>query len=415
MVLTTGTERLGELKDLGIAVVQTFKQILHCFSSRLSNCVEEKPYLRVALLAKPKSVHAIAAEKFCVKPSQCFLYLGELDLFDTPLDAKAVAYYLRHGPFLPKDKVGSYLGELGKSDCEISFDSVEFHKEVLAEYVGTFDFNGLDTLSCLRIFLSAFRLPGEAQQIDRILIAFSEHCHLHSQDSYVGIVENADVTYLLLFSIIMLNTDRHNPNIRPEKKMTMEQFVRNNLFYGKEVNQSRPIPREYLEQVYKSIEVHPLRTEAREYMGVLTIEEWIDQLLWTRRALHQRVIYRTGNENSNLGSLNNFSFEEAMFGSIAEYLLLPSLSVHLYNVLLCASVHDPHSDPNVDSWWKERTGRLLDLSCDFLHEILQLCGKLHRHDIIDTVIFIMYEICFLKEVGDFFSFQYSFVLRLLYC
>lgn len=39
---------------------------------------------------------------------------------------------------------------------------------------------------------------------------------------------NADVAYTLTFSVIMLHTDAHNPNIKKEKKMTMSQFVSNN-------------------------------------------------------------------------------------------------------------------------------------------------------------------------------------------
>jgi Sec7-like guanine-nucleotide exchange factor len=80
----------------------------------------------------------------------------------------------------------------------------------------------------MRLFLSAFRLPGEAQQIDRILVAFSEYCYEHSIEHKQNILENPEIAYLLMFSIIMLNTDRHNLNIKPEKKMTLEQFIKNN-------------------------------------------------------------------------------------------------------------------------------------------------------------------------------------------
>lgn len=48
-------------------------------------------------------------------------------------------------------------------------DTAEFHAEVLEAFVESFDFRGQQLLGCLRMFLEAFRLPGEAQQIDRIL------------------------------------------------------------------------------------------------------------------------------------------------------------------------------------------------------------------------------------------------------
>ena len=44
-----------------------------------------------------------------------------------------------------------------------------FHQDVLQHFVETFNFRQQSLLSCLRMFLASFRLPGEAQQIDRIL------------------------------------------------------------------------------------------------------------------------------------------------------------------------------------------------------------------------------------------------------
>ena len=40
--------------------------------------------------------------------------------------------------------------------------------------------------------------------------------------------ETADAAFILSFSTIMLNTDLHNPQIPVAKKMTKEQFIRNN-------------------------------------------------------------------------------------------------------------------------------------------------------------------------------------------
>lgn len=43
-------------------------------------------------------------------------------------------------------------------------------------------------------------------------------------------LSSSDVGEVLTFSLIMLHTDAHNPNIKKEKKMTMQQFVSNNRF-----------------------------------------------------------------------------------------------------------------------------------------------------------------------------------------
>ena len=41
--------------------------------------------------------------------------------------------------------------------------------QVLEEFTNTFDFEGLTFDAGLRVFLESFKLPGEAQKIDRII------------------------------------------------------------------------------------------------------------------------------------------------------------------------------------------------------------------------------------------------------
>jgi len=40
---------------------------------------------------------------------------------------------------------------------------------------------------------------------------------------------SADAAFILGFSVIMLNTDLHNPAIKPERRMTKEAFIRNEI------------------------------------------------------------------------------------------------------------------------------------------------------------------------------------------
>ena len=87
----------------------------------------------------------------------------------------------------------------------------------------------------------------------------------------------------MTMSIIMLNTDRHNMNIKPERKMTVEKFVQVNTNYGKDVNQTRPVEREYLEGIYHEIGVSPLRTEPDDLSGIITSEMWIEKQLQLRK------------------------------------------------------------------------------------------------------------------------------------
>jgi guanine nucleotide-exchange factor len=59
--------------------------------------------------------------------------------------------------------------------------------------------------------------------------------------------KNADTAYLLAYSVIMLNTDAHNPMVWP--KMSKADFVRMNMISDAEEN----APKELLEEIYDSI------------------------------------------------------------------------------------------------------------------------------------------------------------------
>ena len=235
--------------------------------------------LRLTRLAK--GVLAEAALKFSNKPQEGLKFLQSKGVLPTPLTPASVAKFLRIAPGLPNECTGSFLGELGKDNPSYEADGKAFHRSVLLCYVRSFELKGQTVLNCMRIFLSAFRLPGEAQQIDRILVAFSEYCHDGSIEGTSGLLENPEVTYLLTFSMIMLNTDLHNPNVRADRKMTTAQFVKNNSFYGEELNQTRIIPKDYLEAVYESLSQVPLRTERNDLNANITPEMWMDLILQT--------------------------------------------------------------------------------------------------------------------------------------
>ncbi len=64
------------------------------------------------------------------------------------------------------------------------------------------------------------RLPGEAQKIDRMMERFASHYCASNAEVFT----NPDSAYLLAFSLIMLNTDAHNPAIK--NKMSKAQFIK---------------------------------------------------------------------------------------------------------------------------------------------------------------------------------------------
>jgi len=96
-----------------------------------------------------------------------------------------------------------------------------------------------------------FVSPGEAQCIDRLMEAFAQKLFTtHSESAGAGHFKTADAVYVLAFSTIILNTDLHNPNLNPQKKMSCDQFVANN----RGINDNSDIPKEYLQQLYRDIQ-----------------------------------------------------------------------------------------------------------------------------------------------------------------
>ena len=72
---------------------------------------------------------------------------------------------------------------------------------------------------------SAHRHPrtGEAQKIDRILDTFAKHWVSSCSEAAEAAGLTPESAFILAFALIMLNTDQHNPNIKPSNKMTLAQ------------------------------------------------------------------------------------------------------------------------------------------------------------------------------------------------
>eukprot|EP00965_Chrysotila_dentata_P016749 555631-Pleurochrysis_carterae.AAC.2 len=81
-------------------------------------------------------------------------------------------------------------------------------------------FRKLPLDSALRLMISFIKLPGEAQKIDRIIEAFA---HQYTECN-PGVLDHPDTAVIIAFSLAMLNTDAHNPAIKKERKMTLQQY-----------------------------------------------------------------------------------------------------------------------------------------------------------------------------------------------
>uniref|UniRef100_A0A4W6BKM7 ARF guanine nucleotide exchange factor 2 n=1 Tax=Lates calcarifer TaxID=8187 RepID=A0A4W6BKM7_LATCA len=138
-------------------------------------------------------------------------------------------------------------GMLGSTAEDIAQGYTGLHYTTLLMYcyVDQLDFCGRDFVSALRAFLEGFRLPGEAQKIDRLMEKFAAR-YLECNQGQT-LFASADTAYVLAYSIIMLTTDLHSPQVK--NKMTKEQYIKMN----RGINDSKDLPEEYLSSIYDEI------------------------------------------------------------------------------------------------------------------------------------------------------------------
>uniref|UniRef100_A0A8W4FQ36 ADP ribosylation factor guanine nucleotide exchange factor 1 n=1 Tax=Sus scrofa TaxID=9823 RepID=A0A8W4FQ36_PIG len=184
------------------------------------------------VLKQQKEIIEQGIDLFTKKPKRGIQYLQEQGMLGTtPED---IAQFLHQEERLDSTQVGEFLG-----------DNDKFNKEVMYAYVDQHDFSGKDFVSALRMFLEGFRLPGEAQKIDRLMEKFAAR-YLECNQGQT-LFASADTAYVLAYSIIMLTTDLHSPQVK--NKMTKEQYIKMN----RGINDSKDLPEEYLSAIYNEI------------------------------------------------------------------------------------------------------------------------------------------------------------------
>ncbi|KAI5967843.1 GEA2 [Candida theae] len=177
---------------------------------------------------------------------------------------------------LDKKMLGEFLAKPSNSD-------------LLKHFIGLFDFEGLRVDEALRVLLKTFRLPGESQQIERIVESFAQTYVACQKD---GLRENRppqfvdaegvdveedksevvkpdkDSVFILSYSIIMLNTDLHNPQVK--RQMLLDDYKRNlrGTYNGTD------FPEWYLAKIYSSIKDREI-IMPEEHHGT---EKWFDDV-----------------------------------------------------------------------------------------------------------------------------------------
>ncbi|XP_024541573.1 brefeldin A-inhibited guanine nucleotide-exchange protein 2 [Selaginella moellendorffii] len=158
-----------------------------------------------------------------------------------------VAKFLLSTTGLNKSMIGDYLGE-----------KEEFSLKVMHAYVDSFNFHNMEFDESIRTFLMGFRLPGEAQKIDRIMEKFAERYCICNPKAFTS----ADTAYVLAYSVIMLNTDAHNVMVKD--KMSKAAFIKNN----RGIDDGKDLLEEFMGGLYDRIVKKEIKMKADNVIPV---------------------------------------------------------------------------------------------------------------------------------------------------
>uniref|UniRef100_A0A8D3DR28 IQ motif and Sec7 domain ArfGEF 1 n=1 Tax=Scophthalmus maximus TaxID=52904 RepID=A0A8D3DR28_SCOMX len=205
-----------------------------------------------------KRHYRIGLNLFNKKPEKGIQYLTERGFIpDTPV---GVAHFLLQRKGLSRQMIGEFLGNRQK----------QFNRDVLDCVVDEMDFQSMELDEALRKFQNHIRVQGEAQKVERLIEAFSQR-YCICNPTVVRQFRNPDTIFILAFAIILLNTDMYSPNVKPERKMKMEDFIKN----LRGVDDGEDIPRETLVGIYERIRKRELKTNEDHVSQVQKVEKLI--------------------------------------------------------------------------------------------------------------------------------------------
>jgi brefeldin A-resistance guanine nucleotide exchange factor 1 len=185
-----------------------------------------------------KKIIIRGATKFNENPKGGIAYLASQGIIENPDDPKSIAEFLKSTTRVDKKVLGEYI-------------SKRSNEGILKAFVDLFDFRGLRVDEALRQLLNAFRLPGESQLIERIVTEFAEQYFDQAQPEGIA---NQDAIYVLVYAVIMLNTDQHNPNLKGDKRMAIGDFAKN----LRGVNNGQDFDQEFMQAIFTSIKTREI-------------------------------------------------------------------------------------------------------------------------------------------------------------
>ncbi|XP_049639154.1 IQ motif and SEC7 domain-containing protein 3 isoform X2 [Suncus etruscus] len=184
-----------------------------------------------------KRLYRIGLNLFNINPDKGIQFLISRGFIpDTPI---GVAHFLLQRKGLSRQMIGEFLGNSKK----------QFNRDVLDCVVDEMDFSSMELDEALRKFQAHIRVQGEAQKVERLIEAFS-------------------------------------PNIKPDRKMMLEDFIRN----LRGVDDGADIPRELVVGIYERIQQKELKSNEDHVTYVTKVEKSIVGMKTVLSAPHRRLV-----------------------------------------------------------------------------------------------------------------------------
>uniref|UniRef100_A0A0A9W1S5 IQ motif and SEC7 domain-containing protein 1 n=4 Tax=Lygus hesperus TaxID=30085 RepID=A0A0A9W1S5_LYGHE len=205
-----------------------------------------------------KRQYRVGLNLFNKKPERGISYLVKRGFLDNA--SQSIAHFLITRKGLSKQMIGEYLGNLQDP----------FNGATLEYFAQEMDLSGMQVDVALRKFQTYFRMPGEAQKVERIIEVFS-HRYCQCNRDMVARLRNLDTVFVLAFAIIMLNTDLHTPNMKAERRMTLDEFVKN----LRGVDDCCDIDKNMLIGIYDRVKANEFKTGSDHVTQVLKVQSTI--------------------------------------------------------------------------------------------------------------------------------------------
>ncbi|KAH3683136.1 hypothetical protein WICPIJ_005879 [Wickerhamomyces pijperi] len=216
-------------------------------SSNLNESLDVDDPTEFESLKQRKTALLEGIRQFNFKPKRGIDYLLKQG-FISDRTPQAIAKFLLEQEGLDKAVIGEYMGEGSEENIAI-----------MHAYVDSMEFNNTFFVDAMRTFLQGFRLPGEAQKIDRYMLKFAEKY----TEGNPGVFAYADTAYVLAFSVIMLNTDQHSKSVKV--RMTIDDFIKNN----RGIDDGKSLPDEYLVKIFNEIATNEIKLDSEQRAALL--------------------------------------------------------------------------------------------------------------------------------------------------